>query len=101
MATLRKLTNLSLCAGFQWLPRAAVEASKLARLRRMVAHAEQRVPLYREKYRAAGVSAAELRSLEDLRWFPTLTREEVIEAYPGGILSRAPRADDVMFRTSG
>ena len=28
-------------------------------------------------------------------------REEVIDAYPDGILSRAPRPEDVVFRTSG
>ena len=60
-----------------------------------------RVPLYAEKFRKAGVSPADLRAIEDLSAFPTLTREEVIDAYPDGILSRPPRASDVLFRTSG
>jgi phenylacetate-CoA ligase len=101
MATLRKLTKLSRSAAFQWLPEGAIRSSKLAALRRIVAHAIEHVPLYREKYASAGVTHRDLNSLEDLRSFPTLTREEVIDAYPHGILSRPPRPDDVVFRTSG
>ena len=86
---------------FQWLPLPAISIYKLNRLRAVVRHAEQHVPLYREKFRKAGVSARDLLAIDDLRWFPTLTREEVIDAYPDGILSRPPRPADVVFRTSG
>jgi phenylacetate-CoA ligase len=60
-----------------------------------------RVPLYAEKFRSAGVAPCDLRNLSDLASFPTLTREEVIDAYPDGILTRAPQPLDVVFRTSG
>jgi phenylacetate-CoA ligase len=101
MSTWRKLANLAGCSAFQWLPEEAVSAYKLRRLRKIVALSAARVPLYREKFAKAGVTAEDLRTLEDLRAFPTLTREEVIDAYPDGILSRPPRPEDVVFRTSG
>jgi phenylacetate-CoA ligase len=60
-----------------------------------------RVPLYAEKFRKAGVAPADLRRIEDLAAFPLVTREEVIDAYPDGGLSRKPLPGDVLFRTSG
>ena len=101
MSSLRKVVDLARCMGFQWLPLPAISIYKLHRLRAVVRHAERHVPLYREKFRKAGVSARDLLSIDDLRWFPTITREEVIAAYPDGILSRPPRPEDVVFRTSG
>ena len=97
----RKLYYLQRAMAVQWASRASIEALRLTRLRRIVAFAEVNVPLYRESFRKAGVRAADLRSLADLRHFPFVTREEVVAAYPEGILSRAPRPDDVVFRTSG
>jgi phenylacetate-CoA ligase len=101
MSLARKLFYLQNAVAMQWAPRAAIEALQLRRLRSMVAFAEAHVPLYREKFRSAGVAASDLRSVADLAHLPMLTREEVVAAYPDGILSRAPRPDDVVFRTSG
>lgn len=69
-----------------WLPPAVVERHKLRLLQRLVAHAERAVPLYREKFREAGVRASDLRSLGDLAHFPTTTKDEVIAAFPDGCL---------------
>ncbi len=101
MSTLRKVSDLARCMAFQWLPGPVIQAYKLRRLRAVLRHAEQHVPLYRDKFRAAGISARDLRTLDDLRFFPTLTREEVISGYPEQILARPPRPNDVVFRTSG
>jgi phenylacetate-CoA ligase len=101
MALTRKLGYLSSAMAFQWLPLPAVRAYQLHRLRRMLTFCERQVPLYRERFAQAGVCARDLRSLDDLAHFPTLTREDVVAAFPDGILSRPPRADDVVFRTSG
>src|SRR5947209_5098021 len=101
MSLPRKLLRLARALAFQWRPAAVVREYQLRRLRRLVAFAGARVPLYREAFRRAGVSAADLRSLDDLRHFPILTREQVVAAYPDGILSRPPQPSDVVFRTSG
>ena len=101
MALSRKLSYLAAAAATQWLPRNVIEARQLRALKSMLAFCEASVPLYRESFRRAGVRAADLRSLEDLSRFPTLTREQVVAAYPDGILSRRPTPKDVVFRTSG
>jgi phenylacetate-CoA ligase len=101
MSTVHKLIDLTGCMALQWLPKAAIDAHKVRRLRRLLTLCEREVPLYRETFRKAGVTARDLRSLDELKAFPTLTREEVIDAYPDGILSRPPRSEDVVFRTSG
>ena len=67
---------------------AKVERYQLNQLRRLVAHAEAAVPLYREKFQRAGVNARDLRSLEDFRHFPTTTKDELLAAYPDGCLAR-------------
>ena len=97
----RKLRHLGTALAFQWLPKTAVHAYQLVALKRMLAFCEKRIPFYRERFHAAGVRAHDLRTLADLRHFPATTRQEVVDAYPDGILSREPRPDDVVFRTSG
>jgi phenylacetate-CoA ligase len=101
MSALRKVAYLEQLMLSQWLPESLRAPLRLRRLRAIVQFAEENVPLYRETFRKAGVGAKDLRTLGDLARFPLLTREQVVAAYPDGILSRAPRPDDVLFRTSG
>lgn len=101
MGTARKVALLQAALASQWLPLSTLRALQLRRLRGMLSFCERHVPLYRESFRRAGVTADDLRQLEDLRHFPTVTREEIVDAYPDGVLSRAPRPADVVFRTSG
>jgi phenylacetate-CoA ligase len=100
VSTPRKLARLAEVLATQWLPPARLRALQLRRLRHVLAVAET-LPFYRERWRAAGVSPSNVSSLDDLQAFPAVTREEVVAAYPHGILSRKPRLDDVLFRTSG
>jgi phenylacetate-CoA ligase len=58
----------------QWLPRAEVEALQLRRLRRLVQHAYDHVAYYRETLQSAGVKPDDVRSLDDLRRLPVLTK---------------------------
>jgi phenylacetate-coenzyme A ligase PaaK-like adenylate-forming protein len=62
-------------------------AFQSARLRDLVRHAAAHVPLYRRKYREAGIDAREIRSLEDLRRLPFLDREELQHAGEQGCLT--------------
>ena len=101
MSLTRKLAYLAEVEAVQWLPPRAVTELSLSKLRRMLAHAEQNVPLYRELFDKAGVSSRDVRMLGDFAHFPTVTREQIVAAYPDGVLARPPRASDVVFRTSG
>lgn len=68
--------------------RASIEGYQLRALRRLIAGAYERVPLYRDKYRAAGVRPRDLRTLADLALFPTVTKAEIVAAYPDRALAR-------------
>jgi len=69
------------------LSRAELAALQLARLKKLVARAVARVPLYRERLRAAGVGAQDIRSLEDLTRLPFTTKSDFRDTYPFGMLA--------------
>jgi len=51
-------------------PRDELVRVQLSRLRELVARAAERVPFHRERLRAAGLTAADIRSLSDLHRWP-------------------------------
>ncbi len=69
------------------LPRAELERLQLARLRTLVTTVAQRVPLYRERFRQAGVRPDEIGSLADLRRLPFTTKADFRDTYPFGLLA--------------
>ncbi|MBI4635510.1 MAG: phenylacetate--CoA ligase [Candidatus Rokubacteria bacterium] len=68
-------------------PRDALRGLQLERLRRAVAWVEERVPLYRDRLRQAGVRAEDLRSLDDLRRLPFTVKADFRDTYPFGLLA--------------
>ncbi|MGH2907813.1 MAG: phenylacetate--CoA ligase family protein, partial [Solirubrobacteraceae bacterium] len=69
----------------EMLTRRELERLQLEKLRRQCAWAQARSPWYRRVFAEAGVSAGDLRSLQDLRRLPLLTREQWMasqEAHP-------------------
>src|SRR5262249_48112737 len=72
---------------------------QLERLRVQVARAAERVSLYRERLRHAGVSAADVRSLEDVRRLPFTTKSDFRDTYPFGLLA-VPMQDVVRIHAS-
>ncbi len=68
-------------------PREELTRLQLSRLRRIVAWASERVPLHRARLRAAGVTAGDIRSLDDLRRLPFTTKADFRDAYPYGLLA--------------
>jgi len=68
-------------------PRKALRALQLRRLKGSLAHAYRNVPRYRQKFDAAGVKPADLRSLDDLARFPFTTKADLRETYPFGMFA--------------
>ncbi|MEV4563797.1 phenylacetate--CoA ligase PaaK [Nonomuraea sp. NPDC049419] len=62
-------------------------ALQLARLRHTLDHAYRNVPLYREKFDAAGVHPGDCKELADLAAFPFTTKEDLRESYPFGMFA--------------
>ena len=93
MSLARKLRYLAQAHRFQWKGLGEIRAHQYQKLREMLEYVETRIPLYRERFHAAGVKAADLRSLEDLRHFPIIRREEIIarlDAFAAQALATGP-----------
>ena len=63
----------------QWLPRDRLRSLQWKRLRSIVRHAELHCPFHRERFRAAGFSAEQLRTWGDLARMPITTRHDLRE----------------------
>jgi phenylacetate-CoA ligase len=59
----------------QWWPRERIEALQLERLQNLLRDAHEHVPYYRAALDACSVQPADLRSLDDLRRVPLLSKE--------------------------
>ncbi|HVO17840.1 MAG TPA: phenylacetate--CoA ligase [Anaeromyxobacter sp.] len=73
------------------LPRDALRSLQARRLAQVVERVS-RVPLYREALAAAGVSAASIRSADDVRRLPFTVKDDLRRTYPLGLLA-VPRAE--------
>jgi phenylacetate-CoA ligase len=63
----------------QWLPRAEIEQLQLRRLQRLLQHAYDHVGYYREVFQDAGIAPRDVRTLDDLRRLPSLTKQALRE----------------------
>lgn len=61
----------------QWWDQARMRAWQEERLRRVLAHAYEQVPYYRESFRSVGYDPARFRGQEDLARLPVLERDVV------------------------
>ena len=84
--------------------RADWDALKLRLLQQHLAHAYQNSPYYRASFDAAGVHPDQVKSLDDLRRFPFLTkqtlRERQLAAPPFGDIVAVPERDIVYISAS-
>ena len=68
-------------------PIETIRRRQFQRIQALVDHAYATVPLYRQKYTAVGFRPGDLRSWSDFRLLPTLSKTEVIDAWPGAAVS--------------
>ena len=69
------------------MPRADLEKLQVARLRKVVAAATERVPLYRERLTQAGVTADDINSLDDLQRLPFTVKDDLRDTFPYGMFA--------------
>jgi len=74
-------------AQIERISRADREVVQLQRLKALVARLSERVPLYRERLRAAGAKPDDLRSLADLAGLPFTVKDDFRQTYPYGLLA--------------
>lgn len=68
----------------QFWPESEIEDYQDRHLRELVDFVYENVPFYRERFDACGVKPEDIRTREDLRKLPVLTKEELIEGINAG-----------------
>ena len=82
-------------------PREQILAWQNERLVKQVQHVWDNVPYYRKKMEEKGVTPADIQGVADLHKLPFLTKDDLREAYPYGLMA-APLHDCVRIQsTSG
>lgn len=84
----------------QFLPADEVRALQMVRLRRLLDHAYQHCPFYRERFAAAGIIPSDIRALEDLRVLPILEKSD-IQQRRDALVARDWPADDLLPNHTG
>ena len=64
----------------QWLSATELQEIQLKLLKRLVRHCYQAVPFYREMMDDRGIRAEQMNSLDDIKRFPILTKQDVLKA---------------------
>ncbi len=79
---------------FETLPRPALEALQLKRLKAMVERVYSRVPFYRGALDKAGISPDQIKSLADLQCLPFTYKQDMRDSYPYGLF--AAKMEDIV-----
>lgn len=72
---------------FETMPRDALEAIQLRRLKTTLDRVNATVPFYRKKFKEAGISPAGVKSLKDLQRLPFTTKQDLRDNYPFGMFA--------------
>ena len=83
------------------LSRADVVNLQVEMLRRVLQHAEQHVPYYRELFAQHGIRAKDVRSLADLRCIPILTKDIIRSRLDDLISTTTTKAQLLRFHSGG
>ncbi len=84
---------------FETLPRQALEAIQLKRLRAVLERVYANVPFYRRSFDSVGFKPADLKGLDDLRKLPFTTKQDMRDSYPYSLFA-APMDEIVRIHAS-
>ncbi|SEC74858.1 phenylacetate-CoA ligase [Rhizobiales bacterium GAS191] len=93
---------LQRCMEHPYLPQAEIKEQQLARMQQLVELAYDEIPVYRDKYQAAGFSPSDLKTYDDIQKIPVITKPELIAAFPDRCVNQRYRSEDLFpTRSSG
>lgn len=84
---IRALYYIAQLKRHQWLKEEELVTIQERKLRAMVKHAYHNVPFYRELYDSVGIKPEDIKSIEDLRILPIITKKDVQKNYPDKIIA--------------
>ena len=85
---------------FQWRNPEQIAQYQLQRLQQIVGVAAERVPFYQRRFREIGFQAGDLKSLDDLKRLPILTKRELKEHFDE-LYDRSRAREALLSQTSG
>ena len=59
------------------------------------------IPLYREKFKELGVTPGDVSGVKDIVKLPIISRDDVINSFPDGIITPAEKKKSTLVNTSG
>ncbi|MDI6904339.1 MAG: phenylacetate--CoA ligase [Candidatus Bathyarchaeia archaeon] len=72
---------------YETMSREKLEKLQEERLRKIVRYCYERIPLYKQKFKEAGITPDDIKTLEDLRKIPFTVKNDLRDAYPYGMLA--------------
>ncbi|MBF0449436.1 MAG: phenylacetate--CoA ligase [Candidatus Magnetomorum sp.] len=72
---------------FETMPREALEAIQLRRLKETLSRVYATVPFYRKQFDLSGIQPKDIKSLEDLKHIPFTTKQDLRDNYPFGMFA--------------
>jgi phenylacetate-CoA ligase len=72
---------------YETMPREALEAIQLRRLKATIDRGYASVPFYRKQFEAAGLTPGDVQSLQDLQRLPFTTKQDLRDNYPFGMFA--------------
>lgn len=90
------------CMQHPFLPQAQIKQKQFARIKYLVEMAYAEIPVYRDKYKAAGFRPSDLRTPDDIDLIPIITKSELVAAFPDRCVNPNYRMEDLFpTRSSG
>ena len=75
----------------QWLNKSELKEIQLKLLKRLVCHCYRTVPYYRQLMNNHGIKVEDIKTLDDIKKFPILTKKDVLEAGSSIISTKYPK----------
>lgn len=81
------------------LSREEIRELQFKRLSKTLTHVYENVPHYQKKFKEANLKPEDIRCLEDIRYLPLTTKEDLRENYPFGLFAK-PKNEIVRYHAS-
>ena len=88
-------------SALDFLPREQMRALQSQRLREIVAHAYNNVPLYRDRMNASGVKPEDVKTIDDISRLPFMQKTDLRDTYPDGLFAVGMRDIVRLHASSG
>ena len=86
--TLKGMSKMFFQKDLETMSRKEIEELQLIRLKRLVKYCSDNVPFYHDRLEKAGVTADKIKCLEDIKYIPYTTKDDIRDNYPFGLFGQ-------------